>query len=39
MLVNYGGATGGQVIALAEYVCGEVKRNFGVEISPEVNIL
>jgi hypothetical protein len=24
---------------LAEYVCGEVKRCFGVEISPEVNIL
>ena len=39
VLVNYGGATGGQVIALAEYVCGEVKRSFGVEISPEVNIL
>ena len=39
VLVNYGGATGGEVIALAEYVCGEVKRIFGVEISPEVNIL
>ena len=39
VLVNYGGATGGEVIALAEYVCGEVKRNFEVEISPEVNIL
>ena len=39
VLVNYGGATGGDVIALAEYVCGEVKKNFGVEISPEVNIL
>ena len=39
VLVNYGGATGGEVIALAEYVCGEVKRNFGVDISPEVNIL
>ena len=39
VLVNYGGATGGDVIALAEYVCGEVKRSFGVEISPEVNIL
>ena len=39
VLVNYGGATGGEVIALAEYVCGEVKRCFGVEISPEVNIL
>jgi UDP-N-acetylmuramate dehydrogenase len=39
VLVNYGGATGGDVIGLAEYVCGEVKRCFGVEISPEVNIL
>lgn len=39
VLVNYGGAKGGDVIALAEYVCGEVKKNFGVEISPEVNIL
>ena len=39
VLVNYGGATGGDVIALAEYVCGEVKRCFGVDISPEVNIL
>ena len=39
VLVNYGGATGGDVIGLAEYVCGEVKKNFGVEISPEVNIL
>ena len=39
VLVNYGGATGGDVIALAEYVCGEVKKIFGVEISPEVNIL
>ena len=39
VLVNYGGAKGGDVIALAEYVCSEVKKNFGVEISPEVNIL
>ena len=39
VLVNYGGATGGDVIGLAEYVCGEVEKNFGVEISPEVNIL
>ena len=39
VLVNYGGAAGGDVIALAEYVCGEVKKNFGVEIVPEVNIL
>ena len=39
VLVNHGGATGGEVIHLAEYVCQRVKDCFGVEISPEVNIL
>jgi UDP-N-acetylmuramate dehydrogenase len=39
VLVNHGGATGGEVIHLAEYVCQRVKDSFGVEISPEVNIL
>lgn len=39
VLVNHGGATGGEVIALAEYVCSEVMAKFGVAISPEVNIL
>ena len=39
VLVNYGGATGGEVIALAKYVSERVKDKFGVEISPEVNLL
>ncbi|MBQ8367186.1 MAG: UDP-N-acetylmuramate dehydrogenase [Alistipes sp.] len=39
VLVNHGGATGGEVIELANYVCARVKAKFGVAISPEVNIL
>lgn len=39
VLVNYGGATGGEVIALAKYVSQCVNNKFGVEISPEVNLL
>jgi UDP-N-acetylmuramate dehydrogenase len=39
VLVNYGGATGGEVIALAKYVSMMVNKKFGVEISPEVNLL
>lgn len=39
VLVNLGGATGKEVTALAEQICREVNEKFGVEISPEVNIL
>lgn len=39
VLVNHGGATGGDVMRLAGYVCQKVKENFGVEISPEVNVI
>lgn len=39
VLVNHGGATGSEVIALSERVCREVKTRFGVDIVPEVNIL
>lgn len=39
VLVNHGGATGGDVMRLAYYVCAKVKEMFGVEISPEVNVL
>lgn len=39
VLVNHGGATGSDVMRLAHYVCSKVKENFGVEISPEVNVL
>ena len=39
VLVNHGGATGGEVLHFAEFVCSVVKGKFGVEIAPEVNIL
>lgn len=39
VLVNLGGAEGCEVVALAERICAEVKDKFGVDISPEVNIL
>ncbi len=39
VLVNLGGATGAEVLALSRLVIERVKEKFGVEISPEVNIL
>lgn len=39
VLVNHGSAKGGDVIALSAHVADVVKAKFGVEISPEVNIL
>ena len=39
VLVNLGGATGGEVIAFAHKVVAKVKERFGIEISPEVNVL
>ena len=39
VLVNYGGASGNEVIALAHKVCQEVAEKFGIEIEPEVNLL
>ncbi len=39
VLVNYGGATGGDVVALAHLVQSRVMERFGVEIDCEVNIL
>ncbi len=39
VLVNYGGATGGEVLALAHKVQRAVRTKFGVEIAAEVNVL
>ncbi len=39
VLVNLGGAKGCEVLALAEKIIERVKEMFGVELSPEVNIL
>lgn len=39
VLVNFGGATGDEVIALAAAVQDAVDKTFGVRIEPEVNIL
>lgn len=39
VLVNHGGATGGEVIAFARKVQERVKECFGIEIDTEVNIL
>ena len=39
VLVNLGGATGGEVLTFAYKVVATVREKFGIEISPEVNIL
>ncbi|MFO7723206.1 MAG: UDP-N-acetylmuramate dehydrogenase [Bacteroidales bacterium] len=39
VLVNTGGATGIEVLVLAEYVIRQVEQQFGIRLEPEVNIL
>lgn len=39
VIVNHGGATGGEVIAFAHKVQEQVREKFGIEIDTEVNIL
>lgn len=37
VLVNHGGATGGEVWAVAQHIIAEVEAKFGLTLSPEVN--
>ncbi len=39
VLVNCGGATGGEVIALSQQIQEDVMQKFGIRISPEVNFI
>jgi len=39
VLINCGGATGAEVVALSDRIRADVKQRFGVDIHPEVNIL
>lgn len=39
VLVNYGGGTGGEVMALAEKIIEDIEGKFGIRLSPEINIL
>ncbi len=39
VIVNYGGATGTEVMAFSNAVCNAVKESFGVELHPEVNTI
>lgn len=39
VLVNRGGATGNDIVALCEAVRSDVKKKFGIDIHPEVNIV
>ena len=39
VLVNRGGATGGEIVTLCETIRKDVKTKFGIEIHPEVNII
>lgn len=38
VLVNYGGATGGEIHALAERIRGDIRQRFGVELEMEPNL-
>ena len=39
VLVNRGGATGSEIVALCEAIQRDVRQKFGIEIHPEVNII
>ncbi|MBR1932721.1 MAG: UDP-N-acetylmuramate dehydrogenase [Prevotella sp.] len=39
VLVNRGGATGSEIVALCEAIRSDVRQKFGIDIQPEVNII
>ena len=39
VLVNYGGATGGEILGFSRALQRSVKEKFGIELSPEVSII
>lgn len=39
VIVNYGGATGAEVLAFSHAICKSVKETFGIELHPEVNAI
>ncbi|MBR7028193.1 MAG: UDP-N-acetylmuramate dehydrogenase [Bacteroidaceae bacterium] len=39
VLVNHGGATGADIVALSEAICRSVDDKFGIQIKPEVNFI
>lgn len=39
VIVNYGNATGLEILALAELVCHTVHQKFGIKLKPEVNVI
>jgi UDP-N-acetylmuramate dehydrogenase len=39
VIVNYGNATGGEVIKFAEMIIGKIKKIYGINLIPEVNII
>jgi len=39
VLVNYGGATGEEILTLANKIISDVKEKFGLELAPEVNLI
>ena len=39
VLVNRGGATGSEVMALAQRICEDINAKYGIRIVPEVNYI